>query len=1019
MVLLVGGTLVISARWWFPPILQWSGANKDSIDAFTKLVQLFLGIISLVLAVLQFRVPLPPPPTVAMGPVISPGASAIGRDHEIDQVYRLLNARTSVVITGIAGVGKSTVMKLAVKGLVDNNALAGVSFHSIAERDSGEERLGRLLVDLITDLDPNAKVESAEAASRFRQAKRLIAGRSILLAIDNANDDESQNVVRNVLENLPTLTLVVGSQQAAWQNLFRVQLKGIPEYEGVKLFEDAYGKELTPKERVLAASLCKHFDGHPVAITLAAGEAAQGRLPLRDLTANLSGILIERDIDQRLARTRERLSEGAQRLLEVIGLLDTATVRIDLLRQVTHVSTEDLEGLQGRYLIQALSGRDRVSVHELIRMWCRRALDDSDGDGAQAGRIEALRSRVADFYREFLSKRRTGTPVELKEIDEEWPNILGLIDGLKGAEQVLALVDETIGDHFDDPNGYVPRRKQMAGLLARSDRLLSLANQAGGVLGARIEKNLGHFYYWRGDYGKAQELFLRSKDHYKKGGDLIGEAATTWLEGYLADDENRYSEAETFYKLGTEIAEQVKPFQPELVAVGHHLVGCTLYHQGRYQDAEAEFRLARNLINPETAAHLIARIDRRLGSVALELGRIEEAEKTFDEVARLVDQIQRPRDGARIARHVGILHLLRGELNKAEEFLNGALRTFEELEGQRGIGYTLHGFARLRSKQGRLQEARDMCERSLKIATQQRSLYGEAAGYELMADILEAEGHPPPVVYRNRQRATNLYEMIGHRRADTLRKLLENSGAIQSHLPTNIRGVLFDLMDTLAHLPAEVYAKTHDLLTDYLGVSPERFKWAWAASRELASTGALKSTLERIEWVASALGIGATDQTRLLDAVKEEEAMWRDNVKFYDGAVPLLRSLREAKLRIAIVSNGPVAMTSLNDALGLSSLVDAFILSCQVGMTKPDPAIYSKALETLTLDPGQCVFIGDGNDRELDGARKAGIYSIKIKQFKSPFADLKNQSLDWDFQVENLEGISSLLSAAAEQQKTV
>ncbi len=934
----------------------------------------------------------------------------VGRDLEVQKVFDALVSLTSVVITGIAGVGKSTVLALAIRKFdtMKSSLYTDICFHRIVERDTEEERLGRLLSSVIVSLNPLAKVESADLSALFAQVQRLMAGRNVLLAIDNVDDTESHNIIQKVLENLPQLTLAVTSRQMVWQNLNVIRLDGISDSDGVRLFEDTLETSLDETDKQTVALLCKRVQGHPMMITHLALEARSNRKRPEAIKTTLASLGIDRDLGRRFDSIHNHLPDNCHRAIKLIGTLDTATLRTDLVKQVAKVSMEDLEQMEDQYLIHFYPDGRRFTVHELIRSWCRKKLQYVDQNNQNKEELQHLQTRSVEFYCQLLKQHSRGTPEDLAEIDAEWPNILGLIDSVSDPNVVLTLLDETIGDHFDDPNGYVPRRKQTLSLLTRSERLLRFTNEVGGLLAARIEKNLGHFFYWRGDYDKAEALFLRSRDRYKAEADTAGEVATTWLLGYLADDENRYSEAQALYERGTRLAEQARPFDSELIAVGHHLIGCTLYHQGRFNEAETEFRRARSLVDQDTALHLVARIERRLGSVALELGRFDEAEKTFYAVAELVKLIGRPRDASRIARHLGVLYLRRDDLKKSEEFLEQALNGFKELHAQRGIGYTLHGLARLRCKQGRLREANELCRESLDHARNTRSLYGEAAAYEELANIFEAEGATEKEINRQRYKACNIYNVIGHQRANELMKRLKEIGAMPSEFPKDASGTLFDLMDTLAYMEPEVYESTHQKFAGYLGVSSERFKWAWTMSREQSSTGVFGTTESRIQWVAKALEVTPTDEKQFLRIVEEEEAMWRDGVRLYDDTIPLLQTLRSLGLRLAIVSNGPVAMGGLSKSLGLSSFVDAFILSSKIGVTKPGRLIYTRAIDQLRLQASQCIFVGDGNDHELDGAREVGMYTIKVKRPRGPYANLKDESLDWDREVDNLQELRVL-----------
>ncbi len=52
------------------------------------------------------------------------------------------------------------------------------------------------------------------------------------------------------------------------------------------------------------------------------------------------------------------------------------------------------------------------------------------------------------------------------------------------------------------------------------------------------------------------------------------------------------------------------------------------------------------------------------------------------------------------------------------------------------------------------------------------------------------------------------------------------------------------------------------------------------------------------------------------------------------------------------------------------------LLSCEVGLVKPDPAIYALCLEQLGLTGADCLYVGDGSGNELVGARDAGCHTL-------------------------------------------
>ena len=62
----------------------------------------------------------------------------------------------------------------------------------------------------------------------------------------------------------------------------------------------------------------------------------------------------------------------------------------------------------------------------------------------------------------------------------------------------------------------------------------------------------------------------------------------------------------------------------------------------------------------------------------------------------------------------------------------------------------------------------------------------------------------------------------------------------------------------------------------------------------------------------------------------------------------------------------------------LAGLFDAEVFSNAVGLAKPDPRIYHHCCDLLGVSPAEAVFVGDGANDELDGARRVGMDAILI-----------------------------------------
>jgi putative hydrolase of the HAD superfamily len=87
-----------------------------------------------------------------------------------------------------------------------------------------------------------------------------------------------------------------------------------------------------------------------------------------------------------------------------------------------------------------------------------------------------------------------------------------------------------------------------------------------------------------------------------------------------------------------------------------------------------------------------------------------------------------------------------------------------------------------------------------------------------------------------------------------------------------------------------------------------------------------------------------------------------------------VREVRRRGVRTGLLSNSWGDATSY-DARLLRELFDAWVISSEVGLRKPDPGIYALAAERLGLEPAACVFVDDlpGN---LKPARAIGMATV-------------------------------------------
>jgi putative hydrolase of the HAD superfamily len=89
----------------------------------------------------------------------------------------------------------------------------------------------------------------------------------------------------------------------------------------------------------------------------------------------------------------------------------------------------------------------------------------------------------------------------------------------------------------------------------------------------------------------------------------------------------------------------------------------------------------------------------------------------------------------------------------------------------------------------------------------------------------------------------------------------------------------------------------------------------------------------------------------------------------YPDAVEVLRALRERGIRVGVVSNIGWDLRPVFRAHGLDPYVDAYVLSYEHGIQKPDPRLFRTACTALGVEPGDVLMVGD--DRRADGGAAA------------------------------------------------
>jgi putative hydrolase of the HAD superfamily len=210
-----------------------------------------------------------------------------------------------------------------------------------------------------------------------------------------------------------------------------------------------------------------------------------------------------------------------------------------------------------------------------------------------------------------------------------------------------------------------------------------------------------------------------------------------------------------------------------------------------------------------------------------------------------------------------------------------------------------------------------------------------------------------------------------------------------------IRAVIFDLYGTLVpEFPAEEFYATVDHMAVTLGAPVEAFREEWNRTALLRQTGAFATMEDNVRAIAADLGLGEPTSERLREASRPRAEMY---ARWFHPRLSAVETLTELKARgfgTALISMCAPDTPAMWHASPFSGLVDVEVFSSEVGLRKPDAAIYLFACESLDVEPGRCLYCGDGAYGELTGAEDVGMTAVEIRDPEVDIATMLHLEAD-------------------------
>ncbi|HKU68830.1 MAG TPA: HAD-IA family hydrolase [Candidatus Baltobacteraceae bacterium] len=206
---------------------------------------------------------------------------------------------------------------------------------------------------------------------------------------------------------------------------------------------------------------------------------------------------------------------------------------------------------------------------------------------------------------------------------------------------------------------------------------------------------------------------------------------------------------------------------------------------------------------------------------------------------------------------------------------------------------------------------------------------------------------------------------------------------------SDLRAVLFDLDDTLHDDTYAFTTAAEEVAAEVAaehGIDALALRRAYIAEAEgfwhRLTAAELRSKLSQLRaamW-GNALRTVGLDDVRLAERSATNYNVYRKRYfALFPGALDLLRGLKEAGMKLGLVTNGMSETHREKIALlQITEYFDAIFLADEVGMVKPDPLLFAHACTKLRTSPSESAMVGDRYERDIAGALDAGLFTVWV-----------------------------------------
>lgn len=188
-------------------------------------------------------------------------------------------------------------------------------------------------------------------------------------------------------------------------------------------------------------------------------------------------------------------------------------------------------------------------------------------------------------------------------------------------------------------------------------------------------------------------------------------------------------------------------------------------------------------------------------------------------------------------------------------------------------------------------------------------------------------------------------------------------------------GTLFDVDSPVARLAGRLGASALEFSKLW---RQKQLQYTWLRSLMREHADFRQVTLDALDYSLRVHGL--TDST-----LREDLMQLYLRLDAYPDARLCLKDLARTQFRTAILSNGtPEMLAEAAASAGLSDYFDEIISVEEVGIFKPDPRVYARALDRLGIGRPSSIFFVSANPWDAQAAARFGFHVARVDRFGLP-----------------------------------